>query len=311
MQKETLLMRLAEAKAQLTTVQDWLRFSAKLLDEAEVFYGHGTDNAWDEAVQLVLWQAGVPWGKHEAVLAAKLTTTECGALCEALAKRIGERIPLPYITGRAYFAGLLFEVSPDTLIPRSPFAELIENGFQPWLMSPPAQVLDLCTGSGCIGIAAALLFEEAEVDLSDISAPALAIAERNIARYELAERVATIESDLFASMPAKRYDLIISNPPYVDAADLNAMPAEFDHEPALALGSGDDGLDFTRRLLAEAHRHLTPEGVLIVEVGNSWNTLEAEFAALPFTWIEFEQGGHGVFMLNAADLALYNEGEQS
>lgn len=307
MHKQTLLLRLAEAKAELTTLQDWLRFSAKLLDEAQLFYGHGTDNAWDEAVQLVLWQAGIPWGKHEPVLGAKLTQSERGALCEALAKRIGERMPLPYITGQAYFAELLFEVSADTLIPRSPFAELIENGFQPWLSLPPMNVLDLCTGSGCIGIACALLFEEAEVDLSDISAPALAIAERNIARYDLQDRVNAIHSDLFAGLQGKRYDLIISNPPYVDETDLSAMPAEFQHEPALALGSGMDGLDFTRRLLQQARDYLTDDGILIVEVGNSWNALESAFPEIPFTWIEFENGGHGVFMLTAADVESIGE----
>ncbi|WP_053981263.1 50S ribosomal protein L3 N(5)-glutamine methyltransferase [Marinagarivorans algicola] len=307
MQKDTLLSRLAQAKTELFTLQDWLRFSAKLLAEADLFYGHGTDNAWDEAVQLVLWQAGIPWGKHEQVIAAKLIESERSALCEALTKRITERMPLPYITGQAYFAELPFEVSQDTLIPRSPFAELIENGFQPWLTQAPLSVLDLCTGSGCIGIAAALLFEEAEVDLSDISAPALVIAQRNIDRYQLGERVSAIESDLFAGLQGKRYDLIMSNPPYVDEGDLSTMPAEFQHEPALALGSGSDGLDFTRRLLHEARNYLTDEGVLIVEVGNSWNALENAFAEVPFTWIEFEHGGHGVFMLTAADLDMMGE----
>ena len=307
MQPEVLLNRLAEAKAELASLQDWLRFSAKLLDEAKLFYGHGTDNAWDEAVQLVLWQAGVPHHKYEHVLAAKLTSSEQGAICEALAKRIGERLPLPYITGQAYFADLLFEVSRDTLIPRSPFAELVENGFQPWLQAPPRTLLDLCTGSGCIGIACALLFEEAEVDLSDISADALAVAERNIERYGLDERVVAIESDLFENLQGKRYDLIVSNPPYVNEHDLATMPEEFQHEPALALGSGDDGLDFTRRLLREAHNFLTEDGLLIVEVGNSWNALEYAFPDVPFTWIEFERGGHGVFAITAADLREYIE----
>lgn len=307
MQPEVLLNRLAEAKAELSTLQDWLRFSAKLLENAKLFYGHGTDSAWDEAVQLVLWQAGVPASKYEHVLTARLTASEQGAICEALAKRIGERLPLPYITGQAYFADLLFEVSRDTLIPRSPFAELIENGFQPWLHAPPRTLLDLCTGSGCIGIACALLFEEAEVDLSDISPQALVVAERNIERYGLDERVVAIESDLFENLQGKRYDLIVSNPPYVNAHDLATMPAEFQHEPALALGSGDDGLNFTRRLLREAHNYLTEDGLLIVEVGNSWNALEFAFPDVPFTWIEFERGGHGVFAITAAELREFIE----
>ncbi len=306
MNNEQLLNRLTEARAELLTLQDWLRFSAKLLTEANLFYGHGTDNAWDEALQLVLWQAGVPWGKHEFLLGAKFTASEQSALCSALAKRIGDRLPLPYITGQAYFAGLLFEVNVDTLIPRSPMVELIENGFQPWLQMPPRTLLDLCTGSGCIGIACALLFEEAEVDLSDISAKALLVAERNIEKYQLGERVTAIESDLFDGLEGRRYDLIVSNPPYVDEADLESMPAEFLHEPSLALGSGEDGLDFTRRLLREARDYLTDEGVLIVEVGNSWNALEEAFPEVAFTWIEFEKGGHGVFLLTAADLDRLN-----
>lgn len=306
MYKETLLGDLVEARNELKTLADWLRFSAKLFDQADLFYGHGTDNAWDEALQLVLWQAGIPWDKYPAVQNAVLTTREKSQLCEALAKRIGERMPLPYITGRAYFAELLFEVTPDTLIPRSPFAELIENGFQPWLLAPPQTVLDLCTGSGCIGIACALLFEEAEVDLSDISASAIAVAERNIEKYQLGERVMAVQSDLFENLQGRRYDLIVSNPPYVDENDLVDMPAEFQHEPALALGSGCDGLDFTRRLLKEARDYLTDDGLLIVEVGNSWNALEEAFPEVAFTWLEFEKGGHGVFMLTAAELDLIN-----
>ena len=306
MQNDLLLSRIAEAKAELMTVQDWLRFTAKVFNDADLFYGHGTDNPWDEALQLVVWQAGVPWGKHEHILAARLTTSEKALLCEAIAKRVAERLPLPYITRQAYFMELPFEVSEDTLIPRSPFAELIENGFQPWLATPPRALLDLCTGSGCIGIACAMLFEEAEVDLSDISAPALAVAERNIEKYHLEERVTAVESDLFEGLQGRRYDLIISNPPYVDVNDLASMPAEFQHEPALALGSGDDGLDFTRRLLREARDFLTDDGVLIVEVGNSWNALEYAFPDVAFTWIEFEAGGHGVFLLTAAELELIN-----
>jgi ribosomal protein L3 glutamine methyltransferase len=304
MHNDTLLSRLAEAKAELLTVQDWLRFTAKVFAEADLFYGHGTDNPWDEALQLVIWQAGVPLDKYKFILGAQLTQCEKALICDAIAKRVGERIPLPYITGQAYFADLLFEVSQDTLIPRSPMAELIENGFQPWLQRPPRALLDLCTGNGCIGIACAILFEEAEVDISDISVEALAVAERNIERYQLTDRVTAIESDLFENLQGARYDLILCNPPYVDIDDLESMPPEFQHEPILALGSGEDGLDFTRRLLREARDYLTDEGTLIVEVGNSWNALEAAFPDVAFTWIEFERGGHGVFLLTAAELDL-------
>ena len=302
MNNETLLQRLAEAKSELITLADWLRFTAKTFEQAELFYGHGTDNAWDEALQLIVWQAGVPWDKHAHMLEAKFLPSEKAALCEAIATRVAERMPLPYITGQAYFAQLPFKVTPDTLVPRSPFAELIESGFEPWLTEAPITMLDLCTGSGCIGIACALLFDEAEVDLSDISSSAIAVANANIKKYQLEERVTAIESDLFAGLQGKRYDLIVSNPPYVDSGDLASMPPEFQHEPALALGSGDDGLDFTRRFLKEARNYLTDNGVVLVEVGNSWNTLEAAFPEVAFTWLEFKQGGHGVFMLAADQL---------
>lgn len=302
MKNEILLTRLAEAKAELLTLGDWLRFTAKIFSEANLFYGHGTDNAWDEALQLIVWQAGIPWDKHTHLLNSRLTNNEKASLCEAIAKRVGERMPLPYITEQAYFAELPFCVTRDTLIPRSPFAELIENGFQPWLMNSPRAILDLCTGSGCIGIACALLFEEAEVDLSDISAAAVEVAERNIAKYQLEERVTPIVSDLFDGVVDTQYDLIICNPPYVDAYDLASMPPEFRHEPVLALESGSDGLDFTRRLLKEARDYLTDEGLILVEVGNSWTALEAAFPEVAFTWIEFEKGGHGVFLLTADQL---------
>ncbi len=302
MKSEELTRLLNDAKTDLITLGDWLRFSSKVLDQACLYYGHGTDNAWDEALQLVVWQAGIPWDKHSHMLSAALTTLEKAELCQALHRRIIDRVPLPYITQQAYFSGLLFDVSRDTLIPRSPFSELIENGFQPWLLNPPQKMLDLCTGSGCIGIACAKLFDSAEVDLSDISDKAIAIAQKNISRHQVEERVTAITSDLFDNLQGNRYDLIVSNPPYVDLNDLASMPAEFHHEPALALGSGHDGLDFTRRLLLEARDYLTDEGILIVEVGNSWNALEDAFPEIAFTWLEFEQGGHGIFLLTADQL---------
>jgi ribosomal protein L3 glutamine methyltransferase len=310
LQKVDLLQRLSEAKTELRSLADWLRFIAKQFEESDLFYGHGTDNAWDEALALVLWQAGIPWGKETPLMSATLLASEKTALCEAIAKRISHRIPLPYITGQAYFADLRFRVTPEVLIPRSPFAELIQNGFQPWLTQPPRRVLDLCAGSGCIGIATALLFEDSEVDLADISPAALEICAHNIAYYQLQDRVSPVLSDVLSGLTGREYDLIVCNPPYVNAEDLAAMPPEFQHEPALALGSGDDGLDFTRRLLHQVEQHLGESGLLFVEVGNSWPALESAFPELPFTWIELAQGGHGIFVLTAADLkiAFSNDG---
>lgn len=286
----------------LQTVRDFLRWTISRFNEHRLFFGHGTDNAWDEAVQLVMHALHLPADGDQRLLDARLTGEEKRTLLTVLEKRIVERLPTPYITGEAWFAGLPFYVDERVLIPRSPLAELIHQGFEPWLPAPPRRILDLCTGSGCIGIACAYAFAEADVVLSDISPDALDVADQNIARHELGERVSAVESDLFAGLEGQRFDLIVSNPPYVDAEDFAALPQEYRHEPALALASGDDGLDFTRRLLTEAADHLTEQGILIVEVGNSWPALEAAYPALPFTWLEFEHGGHGVFLLSRADL---------
>ena len=232
----------------------------------------------------------------------RLALAERKDVIALLRRRMDERIPAAYLTGTAWFAGLPFKVDERVLVPRSPIAELIEDQFAPWLLREPEYILDLCAGSGCIGIACAYVFPEAAVDLSDISLDALAVAQRNIDIHEVGHRVRTIESDLFNELAELRYDLIVSNPPYVDAEDLAEMPAEYRAEPALGLASGVDGLDFTRRLLREALDHLTEEGVLIVEVGNSCVALEEAFPELPFTWLEFRRGGHGVFLLTAAQL---------
>lgn len=286
---------------ELLTVRDWIRWGASEFQRAQVFFGHGTDNAWDEAAQLVLWSIFTPWERLNQIIDTRLVSEEKEQILQLFLRRIEERLPAPYLTGVAYFAGLEFEVTQETLIPRSPIAELIEHGFQPWMMNDPSRILDLCTGNGCIGIATALAFPEALVDLSDLSPAALAVARRNIERHQLQDRVNTLQSDLFTGVSAT-YDLIVSNPPYVDAADMAALPQEFRAEPEMALQSGLDGLDFTRRLLREAADHLTDMGVLIVEVGNSAAALEDAFPQVPFTWIEFERGGHGVFMLTRQQL---------
>ncbi|WP_431025955.1 50S ribosomal protein L3 N(5)-glutamine methyltransferase [Halomonas sp. H5] len=287
----------------LVSLRDCLRWAASEFHAHGLHFGHGTASPWDEAVALTLGALHLPWDVDPAVLEARLLPMERARIVALVRSRISDRRPLPYLLGEAFFAGYPFDVDERVLIPRSPIAELIEDGFAAWFGDlPPARVLDLCTGSGCIGIATALHLPTSEVDLADISAEALAVARQNISRHDVGDRVRAVESDLFANLVGRRYDLIVSNPPYVDARDLASMPAEFRHEPALALGAGSDGLDIVRRLLREARAHLSDEGVLIVEVGNSDRHLEAAFPEVPFLWLDFERGGHGVFALTAQQL---------
>jgi ribosomal protein L3 glutamine methyltransferase len=298
----TLQLSDADLRDGLITLRDCLRWAASEFHLAGLYYGHGTESAWDEAVALTLGALHLPWNVDPGVLDARLLPMERGRIVALVRSRIATRRPLPYLLGEAFFAGVPFSVDERVLIPRSPIAELIEHGFAAWFPGePPARVLDLCTGSGCIGIATALHLPTCEVDLADISGEALEVARINITRHDVGERVRAVESDLFDGLPG-RYDLIVSNPPYVDARDLATMPAEFRHEPSLALGAGADGLDIVRRILREARDHLTDGGVLIVEVGNSDRHLEAAFPEVPFLWLEFERGGQGVFALTADEL---------
>ncbi|MCM2130575.1 50S ribosomal protein L3 N(5)-glutamine methyltransferase [Larsenimonas rhizosphaerae] len=290
---------------EVVTLRDCIRLALSCFQAHRLYYGHGTASAWDEAVALVLGALHLPHDVDPAVIDARVLMAERRRIIALIRRRALEREPLPYLLGEAWFAGLPFEVTPDVLIPRSPIAELIEEGFIDWFDdAPPARVLDLCTGSGCIGIATAMVLSTTEVVLSDISNEALAVARRNIDRFDTGGRVSAVHSDVFDHLAGERFDLIVSNPPYVDARDMTTMPAEFGHEPELALAAGDDGLDIVRRILADAHRHLTPQGVLIVEVGNSAQHLEAAFPDVPFHWLSFERGGEGVFALTFDALVI-------
>lgn len=292
--------------AELITLRDCLRWATSEFHAQGLHFGHGTASAWDEAVALTLGALHLPWDVDPSVLDARLLGIERSRIVALVRSRIETRKPLPYLLGEAFFAGYPFAVDERVLIPRSPIAELIEHHFAAWFPErPPARVLDVGTGSGCIGIATALHLPTAEVDLVDISAEALEVAKANITRHDVGARVRAVLSDVFDGVAGQRYDLIVANPPYVDARDLATMPAEFRHEPPLALGAGDDGLDIVRRLLREARAHLNDDGVLIVEVGNSDRHLEAAFPEVPFLWLEFERGGHGVFALTADELDDY------
>lgn len=273
------------------------------LEQADLSYGHGTENAWDEAAWLVLHALGLSPQESLPEPERIVSSPEQRRVELLLERRINTRKPLAYLLQSAWFCGLEFFVDERVLVPRSPIAELIMSGFFPWLPQPPSSVLDLCTGSGCIAIACALAFPEAEVAGSDISEEALVVARINRNRYSLDERLRLYKADVFDGIPQHQYDLVVSNPPYVDAADMAALPTEYKQEPALGLAAGGDGLDIVRRILRDAQRYLSPQGLLVVEVGNSQAALLAAFPGVPFLWPEFEHGGDGVFILTAEDVA--------
>ncbi|TWC29417.1 [LSU ribosomal protein L3P]-glutamine N5-methyltransferase [Pseudomonas sp. SJZ079] len=295
------------SNTRLRTLRDYIRWAVSRFHNEGLFFGHGTDNAWDEARQLVLGALHLPWEIADSYLDCRLEDAEHAQLHALLERRINERVPTAYLLGEAWFCDLPFLVDERVLIPRSPIAEQIARHFEPWLAQAPARILDLCTGSGCIGIACAYEFPEAEVVLADLSFEALEVANQNIERHDLEERVYTVQGDGFAGLPGQRFDLIVSNPPYVDAEDFADMPAEYQHEPALGLACGNDGLDLVRRMLAEAADHLTENGTLIVEVGNSQVHVEALYPEVEFTWLEFERGGHGVFLLAAQQCRAHQQ----
>lgn len=284
-------------------LDELIREGEALFAGAELSYGHGTDNPLDEAAWLVLHAVGIAPDQPLDDYHIGLDAAQCAAARALLQRRVEERRPAAYLTGSAWFAGLPFAVDERVLVPRSPLAEPILAGFSPWL-DPGAvrSVMDMCTGSGCIGIACAYAFADAEVLATDISPEALEVAAQNVAAHDMGGRVSLGQGSLFEPARGRRFDLIISNPPYVDAADMAALSAEFKHEPELGLAAGEDGLDLVHVMLKEAYAHLEPGGLLVVEVGNSAPALEAAYPQLPFFWMEFESGGEGVFMLWREDL---------
>jgi len=287
------------------TVQQLIERGTRRLKRAGVFFGHGTDNAADEAAALIWHALRLPYPAEPKIYRRRVAAADVQRAEALIRRRIEERMPAVYLTGQTWFAGLPFYVDPRVLIPRSPLAELIEHRFMPWI--EPARVhriLDLGTGSGCIAIACAKAFPRSRVDAVDISPEALAVAALNVRRHRLRRRVRLIQSSYFSALEGQTYDIIVSNPPYVGARELAALPPEYAHEPRVALAAGRAGLDAVREILRVAGRHLTDRGILVVEVGNSDVAVRRAFPRLPFTWLEFERGGVGVFMLTMTQLQL-------
>jgi len=291
---------------ELFTIRDLIRYGITLFSTERLYFGHGTDNAMDEATALTLYALRLPSDLPGHFMDSRLTLQEKGDILDLFERRSLERVPAAYLTHEAWFAGHKFYVDDRVLVPRSPIAELINAEFSPWLEADEMNnVLDLCTGSGCIAIACAYALPEASVDAVDLSDDALAVATINVEQHGLEDQVNLIKSDLLTELNGKKYDLIVTNPPYVDAEEMSLLPNEFRHEPELGLASGNDGLDAVRIILKQAAVHLTDNGVLIAEVGASDQALEEAFPDVPFFWFEFEHGGGGVFMLSRDQLVQY------
>ncbi len=291
-----------EAVSELRTIADLLRWTVSRFNTASIYYGHGTDNPWDEAISLVLPSIFLPLDLPQDMWSARLTQSERRQIVERVSRRINECIPVAYLTNKAWFCNQEFYVDERVLIPRSPIGELITGCFTGLLSHTPHHILDMCTGSGCIAIACAYAFPDAQVDAVDIGDDVLAVTEYNIQQHHLEQQVTPIRSDLFSSLPAIRYDLIVTNPPYVDASDMEDLPREYHFEPRLGLAAGDDGLDVIRRILATAADFMTEDAVLICEAGNSIVHLIEQYPDIPFTLLPLEKGGQGVFMLTRQQL---------
>jgi ribosomal protein L3 glutamine methyltransferase len=294
--------RLAE---ELFTIRDWLRFTVSQFEESDIFFGHGTDNSYDEAVWLILSALHLPHDTLHNFLDAVITESERKHLAHLVEQRITKRTPTAYLLREAWLRGFRFYVDERVIVPRSFIAELLEEGLQPWIEYPELihSAADICTGSGCLGILLAETFPDAEIDVVDISPDAIAVANINIANYGLESRVSAIQSDMFSALKGKTYDVIISNPPYVDAPSMATLPTEYRNEPQIALGSGVAGLDHTHTILREAAKHLNDGGILVVEIGHNRDALLEAYPKLAFTWLEVEAGNQFVFLLTKEQLS--------
>jgi len=305
-------LAISELTKELITIRDLVRWGVTAFEKAGLYYGHGMGNALDEAVFITLSTLKLPLNIAESYFDSRLTLVEREEVLALYQRRITERVPAAYLTHEAWFAGLKFYINDNVLVPRSPIAELIEERFAPWIEAENVDnILDLCTGSGCIGIACAYAFDWAEVDLADISPAAIEIAQKNVDNHQLQEQVTVYQSDLFSALQGKTYDIIVTNPPYVDAVDMSILPDEFKREPELGLAAGEDGLDLVKVILKQAANHLNPGGILVVEVGNSQYALEELLPQVGFYWLEFDRGGHGVFLLTHEQLLEYQDNFQA
>ncbi|MSP28278.1 MAG: 50S ribosomal protein L3 N(5)-glutamine methyltransferase [Methylococcales bacterium] len=292
----------------LSSIRDYIRWAASEFTAAQICFGHGTETALDEAAALVLHTVHQPYNLSEFYLASVLTPTERLAIIDIVQRRIEQRIPAAYLTHEAIFAGLSFYVDERVLVPRSPIAELIEQRFAPWVEEENVvRILDLCTGSACIAIACAYAFRHALVDAVDLSEDALNVAEINVEKHLMDDSVTLYHSDLFQQLPKTRYDIIVSNPPYVAIDEWESLPDEFHTEPEMGFTGGESGLDLVLRILVDANDYLAEQGILVIEVGSSAETLQALFPDLPFCWLDFQRGGDGIFLLTAAQVQQYHE----
>ena len=287
-----------------STVRDLLRFAVSRFNQAGLSFGHGSANAYDEAAYLILHSLHLPLDLLDPFLDAKLTTPEIETILNVIERRAAERVPAAYITQEAWMHGFRFHVDERVIVPRSFIGELLQDGLQPYVNDPEqvGAVLELCTGSASLAILAAYAFPNADIDAVDLSAPALEVATKNVQEYELDDRIALFEGDLFAPLPERRYDVIITNPPYVNAESMTSLPAEYKHEPAMALAGGADGMDIVRRIITDARNWLTEEGVLVVEIGNERANVEAAFGGLDLVWLSTSAGDDNVFLIQASDL---------